>query len=84
VNKIREGGGFVDGGWLLDNIDREMDDGSSTLIWRDPWLDEVSINVRYCRLYDLAENKMMIVVDMNALDWGVNGEAWKWRRRLFA
>jgi len=50
-----------------------VDDESSTLFWRDPWLDEISFNVRYSRLYDLAENKMM-TIDMNALGWGVNGE----------
>lgn len=34
--------------------------------------------------FELAENKVIIVVDMKLLGWGVNGEAWKWRRRLFA
>lgn len=52
-----------------------MDDGSSTLFWRDSWLDEIPFNVRYNRFYDLAENKMTIVPDMNALGCGVNGEA---------
>jgi len=27
---------------------------------------------------------MTIVVEVNVIWWGVNGEAWKWRRRLFA
>jgi len=30
------------------------------------------------------ENKLAIVSEMNFLGWGVNREALKWRRRLFA
>jgi len=38
VNKIREGVILVDGGWMNDNISRDVGDDSSTLFWRDPWL----------------------------------------------
>ncbi|RHN40606.1 hypothetical protein MtrunA17_Chr8g0356521 [Medicago truncatula] len=50
----------------------------------DPWLDCVSLDVRYTRLFDLAVNKFVIVAEMFSLYWEVNGEAWKWGRRLFA
>jgi len=33
------------------------------------------------RLFELSENKLMVVADMFILGWG---EAWKWWRRLFA
>ena len=52
-----------------------MDDGSSTLFWRDLWFDGFSLNVSSSRLYELAENKMVTVVQMYDLGWGVNGEA---------
>jgi len=34
-------------------------------------------------LYELADNKLDTVAELFARGWGVNGEAWKWRRRLF-
>ena len=40
--------------------------------------------ITFLRLYKLAENKFETVVVMFARGWGVNEEAWKWRRRLFA
>lgn len=27
---------------------------------------------------------MVTLVELNSLGWGVNGEAWKWRKRMFA
>lgn len=57
MNKIREGFGLVDGGWLHDNICQEVGDGSSTLFQRQPWLDGSSLVDRFCRLYELAEKK---------------------------
>jgi hypothetical protein len=39
---------------------------------------------RLPRLFELAENKLATVTEMFTLGWGVNGEAWKRRRRLFS
>ena len=73
-----------------------MGDGVSNLFWVDPWLDgqplfrvfvklyELAENKLKTVLYELAENKLKIVAHMFARGWGVNGEAWKRRRRLFA
>ncbi|KEH19688.1 hypothetical protein MTR_8g466580 [Medicago truncatula] len=72
------------GSGLLDNIFRKVEDGASSLFWMDPWLDCVSLDVRYTRLFDLAVNKFVNVAEMFSLYWEVNGEAWKWGRRLFA
>jgi len=38
----------------------------------------------YARLFELTKNKQVTVSEMFVLEWGVGGEAWKWRRRLFA
>ncbi|GAU51648.1 hypothetical protein TSUD_414700 [Trifolium subterraneum] len=54
------------------------------LFWKDPWLDDCSLARSFGRLFDLAENKLTTVHDMYEAGWGVGGEAWKWRRRLYA
>jgi hypothetical protein len=84
INQIRMGAGLIDSRWLVDNIIRRVGDGRDTLFWVDPWLDECPLIRSFGRLYDLAENKLATVSEMFELGWGVGGEAWKWRRRLFA
>lgn len=39
--------------------------------WRE------TLKSRFIRLYDLADNKMTTVADMNSLGLGVDGDAWK-------
>lgn len=39
-----------DGSWLLDNIRREVGDGSCTLFRRDAWLNGVLLNIRFSGL----------------------------------
>lgn len=36
------------------------------------------------RLFDLAENKGVMVSEMASRGWEVGGEAWEWQRRLLA
>jgi len=38
----------------------------------------------YRRLFDLSDHKFLTVAQMNDLGWDVGGEAWEWRRRLWA
>jgi len=40
----------MDWGWLIDIIDRKVGDESSTLFWRDQWLDGVPFLVRFSRI----------------------------------
>jgi len=47
---------MLDGSWLKENISRKVGDGSSTLFWKDPWLDGMSLGVRFRRLFELAVN----------------------------
>ena len=84
LNLIRMGSGLLYDRWLLDNIYRQMGDGASLVFRKDPWLDGVSLDVRYAKLFDLAVNKFVIVAEMFSLGWEVNDEAWKWKRKLFA
>ena len=61
-----------------------MGDGKNTLFWTDVWVGEVSLRDRFTRLYELSLLKGESVAAMRSLGWGGAGEAWKWRRRLFA
>ncbi|GAU10723.1 hypothetical protein TSUD_425530, partial [Trifolium subterraneum] len=40
LNQVRSGTGFLDNRWLVENIVRRVGDGSQTLFWKDPWLDD--------------------------------------------
>ena len=57
--------------------------GNETLFWSDVWLAEVSLRDRFPRLFDLSLFQDLSVFDMCQLGWGVEGQAWSWRRRLF-
>ncbi|GAU17363.1 hypothetical protein TSUD_232390 [Trifolium subterraneum] len=84
LNHIRDGVGLMDSRWLKDNNIRKVGDGRNTLFWTEPWLEDCPLDRSFSRLFDLAENKFITVADMHGLGWGVDGEAWKWRRRLRA
>jgi len=67
---------FLDERWLVDNITRKkVGDGMSTLFWNDPWLIGPPLETCFSRLFELAKNKLAIVVEMYFLRWKVNGEA---------
>ena len=82
--RIRDSFGSVLGNWYTDNVSLKTGNGLETLFWLDRWLGDVPLRVRYPRLYELPENKLLIVAHMYALGWDEGGEAWKWRRRLWA
>jgi hypothetical protein len=50
----------------------------------DCWCGDVPFRERFRRLYDLAINKVITVRTMFLLGVDVGGEAWQWRRRLWA
>ena len=58
--------------WLLDNVVREMGDGNNALFWKDPWLGGSSFDISFSRLFELTNNKLITVADMNSLGWGVS------------
>jgi len=47
--------------WLLDNVVREVADGTSTLLWKDPWYGDSSFDVSFRRLFELANSKLITV-----------------------
>lgn len=59
-----------------------MGNENFTLFWLDLWLDGTPMNDSFRRIYELPDNKLVIVEDMFSMGWGVNGEACKCRRRL--
>jgi len=75
---------LADARWLVDNIVQKVGDGWTTLFWEDLWPVDVPLVTSYARLFDLSENKVATMMEMFELGWGVDGDAWKWMRRLFA
>ena len=47
-------------------------------------MGEVSLRDRFPRLFELSLFQYLSVFDMCQLGWGEAGQAWSWRRRLFA
>ena len=72
------------GGSDLTHVGRLVGNGKKIFFWSDVWVGGVSFRERFSRLFDLAVDKWVFVFDMCQLGLGENGEAWKWRRRLFA
>jgi len=50
------------GTWFLDNLGCIFYDGSTTLFWWDPWLNESALKDRFIRLFDLDENKLATIL----------------------
>jgi len=61
-----------------------LGDGLNTLFWYDRWVGDVPLRSRFARLFDLSTNKLSMVADMFSFGWEEGGEAWSWRRRLWA
>jgi len=55
---------MLDESWLLDNMVSEVDDGTSTLFWKDPWLEGSSLDVGFRRLFELADNNLETIAEM--------------------
>ncbi|CAJ2636044.1 unnamed protein product [Trifolium pratense] len=83
-SSFREGVGESGGRWFGEHVVRRVGDGSDTLFWTDPWLDETPLCERFGRLYVLSETKSFTVAEMFTLGWGLDGAAWVWRRQLRA
>jgi len=84
ICKVREGVGEGVGNWFEENIRRVVGDGRDAFFWYDTWVGDVSLRLKYPRLFDLTMDKECKVADMRRMGWTVEGRAWEWRRRLFA
>ncbi|XP_024640724.1 uncharacterized protein [Medicago truncatula] len=71
-------------GWFQNHVSRSLGDGSNVLFWMDVWVGELLLRDRFRRLYDLSVLKGESVASMRVLGWEEEGEAWRWRRRLWA
>jgi hypothetical protein len=72
------------GNWFEETIQRKVGNGSNTYFWTDTWVESVPLRGRFVRLFYLSANKDLTVVEMFCLGWGERGQAWLWRRILFA
>lgn len=61
-----------------------MGDDNDTLFWFDTWLGSIPLCVRFRRLFELYENNSVTVSELFSLGVEEGGEAWQWRRRLWA
>ncbi|KAK2395676.1 hypothetical protein QL285_057389 [Trifolium repens] len=84
IVRIRDGVGGIRDGWFGECVSRKVGDGTDTLFWSYPWVGGVPLCERFGRLYDLATSKSRTVAEMYALGWEAGGEAWAWRRQLWA
>jgi hypothetical protein len=84
ISRIRDGVGGLRPGWFGESVMRKVGDGAETLFWSDPWLSGIPLSVRYGRLFELAATKSRTVAEMFSSGWGAGGEAWVWRRQLWA
>jgi hypothetical protein len=61
-----------------------MGNGKQTDFWRDKWLGDEPLKIKFSRLSKLSVDKIISVADMYRSRWGSVGEAgWRWRQRLF-
>jgi len=70
--------------WFKSHVGRLVGNGKQIFFWSDVWVGGVSFRERFSRLFELVVDKWVSVYNMCQLGWGEYGEAWKWRRRLFA
>jgi len=69
--------------WFENHVSRLIGNGEKTAFWTDVWCGDEEFRVRFNRLYELSLFKGVLVSKMCHLGWGMDGEAWRWRRRLF-
>ena len=70
--------------WFQDHVHRLVGNRKHIYFWSDMWVGGVPFRDRFSRLFESSMSKWVSVFDMFQLGWEGNGEAWKWRRRLFA
>lgn len=58
---------MVEEQWLLDSIQRVVGDGMYMLFCRDPWLVGSFLDIRFSRLFEMTENKLVTVAKMYVL-----------------
>ena len=83
MSRISERDGDGSSSWFDGHVLRRIGDGTETSFLYDRWIREVPLCERFCRLFDLTENKSLSVANLFSIDseqWGV---LWRWRCRLW-
>jgi len=70
--------------WFNNHVCRSVGNGKHIYFWSDVWIGGMAFKDRFSRLIELSVDKWVSVFDCFQLGWDVNGEDWKWRRRLLA
>jgi len=70
--------------WFDGNVNPCVGDGKNTFFWSDIWVIRMTFRDRFNRLFELSLLKEETIFGVHSLGWGVDGGAWRWRRRLFA
>ncbi|KAK2365229.1 hypothetical protein QL285_090004 [Trifolium repens] len=83
VCDVREGVGLSVGCWSDVNLSRKVGNGEKIDFWRDKWLGDEPLNIKFSRLFELSVDKNISVADMYRRGWGVREAGWRWRRRVF-
>lgn len=55
-------------------LKRRLGKGDKTKLWEDVWLGNVSLKEMFPRLYNVSENKEMVIEELGV--WET--ESWKW------
>ena len=66
---MQDGVGLMVGTWFPDNVNLKVRNGADTLFWFDRWAGEIPFQVRFRRLFDLSENKLLTIAQMFQLGW---------------
>jgi hypothetical protein len=70
--------------WFENNISRKISNSKQKSFWKDKWLNEIPLTIRFSRLFDLIVDKNILMMYMYIKGWGVGGEGWRWRQCHFA
>ncbi|GKU94416.1 hypothetical protein SLEP1_g7914 [Rubroshorea leprosula] len=71
-------------GWLSENIEKVVRDGSKTLFWHDKWVGPIPLNIRFNRLFRISGDKDALISNMGEWEDGEWKWRWRWRRNLLA
>jgi len=74
IARICDEVGGVRGSWFEESVSKKVGNGLHSYFWYDQWLGGAPLCVRFRRLFNLAENKSSMVVDIFSLGWGVGDE----------
>ncbi|GKV19324.1 hypothetical protein SLEP1_g29604 [Rubroshorea leprosula] len=71
-------------GWLSENIEKVVREGSKTLFWLDKWAGPIPLKSRFNRLFRISGDKDALISTMGEWEDGEWKWRWRWRRNLLA